>query len=173
MAPPRSRGRGRRCPRLPCPCRGPPAECRCTRLPKFRGLRGPRPPRSTPQNPNPNPLALVPIPPPLPHSPHLVPIPPLFNPTPPLPTLYAYPLPSNRLHTLLPVIPIPLPRFSPDPLFAAGPAASGLTFRTRTRCSPPSRPSCLPRSDSGHPPSPAAGFCRLPHPLPLEPLAAG
>ncbi len=81
MVPPRSRGRGRRCPRLPCPCRDPQCWCQCQRLPNLgptsaiprpaAGSRTHRPPPPPSRYPSllPKPTTSHPIPPPLPALP--------------------------------------------------------------------------------------------------------
>ncbi len=91
MAPPRSRGRGRRCPRLPCPCRDPRWACTYNLLPNFA-----LPPSSTPAGSQ------------LPQKPHLRPR--AHHPASTRPAS-SRPNPPPRAHRPAPSRPLPPPNF--------------------------------------------------------------
>ncbi len=130
MAPPRSRGRGRRCPRLPCPCRAP-RECRCSRLPNYGPAHtrpGPPPPPSNLPLSNPKNPTFLPStsrhPPQLPTHPQKP-----YSP----PPRHSHPTFDHPpLHRSAPLATIPH-LHSSHPLLFRGPAGSAPLCPTRMR----------------------------------------
>ncbi len=145
MVPPRSRGRGRHCPRLPCPCRDPIRACSCNKLPNL-GL-------SSSSNPAPGPRK--------PRSSRRKGTTRIFRPFPP---------PPSNLAPLLPV----LPSATPIASSALGAPGRGFvlpnfTYRDALASSPPEPPAASRPSSSSHRRDPSLP-ASPPH-LPSQPLA--